>query len=129
MNKKEASTAVSDLIGDQHVQIGGMAFYDEGRYFFFAPDVAVPESTPRFRRLGWAQQMSDGTFDFTERPYPRSQSKLIRKLTHGRVSETKDGAIQLTLKVFAHEGVNISDALKSEALDAARAVMEFQLKR
>ncbi len=112
-----------------HMQIGGLAFYDEGKYFFFAPDVPVPGSTPKFRRNGVAQQMSDGSFDFTERPLPRSQSKLIHKLAHGRVSETKDGAIQLTLKVFAHEGVNISDTLRSEAFDAAQAVMDFQLKR
>ena len=35
------------------------------------------------------------------------QLELIKKLAHGRVSKTKDGAIQLTLKVFFHEGLNI----------------------
>ena len=56
-------------------------------------------------------------------------STLIRKLPHGRVSRTADGAIQLTLKVFCYEGVNIAEALASEAADASNAVVEYQLKR
>ena len=87
--------------GNQHVQLGGMAFYDESKCFLFAPDEhGVREKVQGFRSQGVAQQLSDGTFDFVIKPRVRSQSVLIRKLAHGRVSKTKDGAIQLTLKVF-----------------------------
>ena len=94
----------------QHVQLGGMAFYDESKYFMFSPDEPVPDVVRRMRRMhGVAQQMTDGTFDFVAQPRVRSQSQLIRKLAHGRVSLTKDKAIQLTLKVMSDENINIAE--------------------
>ena len=91
----------------QHVQLGGMAFYDESKCFLFAPNEhGGGEKVQGFRSQGVAQQLSDGTFDFVVKPRIRSQSELIRKLAHGRLSKTKDGAIQLTLKVFCDEGIN-----------------------
>ena len=116
--------------GCQHVQLGGMAFYDESKCFLFAPNEhGGGEKVQGFRSQGVAQQLSDGTFDFVVKPRVRSQSVLIRKLAHGRVSKTKDGAIQLTLKVFCDEGINIGSALVKEAEEAAEAVVDYQLKR
>ena len=116
--------------GCQHVQLGGMAFYDESKCFLFAPNEhGGGEKVQGFRSQGVAQQLSDGTFDFVIKPRIRSQSVLIRKLAHGRVSKTKDGAIQLTLKVFCDEGINIGSALVKEAEEAAEAVVDYQLKR
>lgn len=112
----------------QHVQLGGTAFYDERKFFMFAPDEPEMDRVLRFRMMGVAQQMSDGTFDFVAKPRRRPQSQLIRKLAHGRVSKTKDGAIQLTLKVYGDEGVNIADELMEEASMAAAAVEDFQLR-
>ena len=83
--------------GGEHVQIEGMAFFDNRKYFMFSPDDPKPNQVSSFRTLGIVQQMSDGTVDFTVKGYPRSQSKLIRKFAHGRASETKDGAIQIFL--------------------------------
>ena len=116
--------------GSQHVQLGGMAFYDESKCFLFAPNEhGGGEKVQGFRSQGVAQQLSDGTFDFVVKPRVRSQSELIRKLAHGRLSKTKDGAIQLTLKVFCDEGINIGNALMREAEEAADALVEYQLKR
>ena len=116
--------------GCQHVQLGGMAFYDESKCFLFAPsEHGGGEKVQGFRSQGVAQQLSDGTFDFVIKPRIRSQSVLIRKLAHGRVSKTKDGAIQLTLKVFCDEGINIGSTLVKEAEEAAEAVVDYQLKR
>ena len=116
--------------GCQHVQLGGMAFYDESKCFLFAPsEHGGGEKVQGFRSQGVAQQLSDGTFDFVVKPRVRSQSELIRKLAHGRVSKTKDGAIQLTLKVFCDEGINIGRTLVKEAKEAAEALVEYQLKR
>lgn len=116
--------------GCQHVQLGGMAFYDESKCFLFAPNEhGGGEKVQGFRSQGVAQQLSDGTFDFVIKPRIRSQSVLIRKLAHGRVSKTKDGAIQLTLKVFCDEGINIGSTLVKEAEEAAEAVVDYQLKR
>ena len=116
--------------GSQHVQLGGMAFYDESKCFLFAPNEhGGGEKVQGFRSQGVAQQLTDGTFDFVVKPRVRSQSVLIRKLAHGRLSKTKDGAIQLTLKVFCDEGINIGNALVKEAEEAADALIEYQLKR
>ena len=77
--------------GSQHVQLGGMAFYDESKCFLFAPNEhGGGEKVQGFRSQGVAQQLSDGTFDFVSKPQIRSQSVLIRKLAHGRLSKTKD---------------------------------------
>ena len=94
--------------GSQHVQLGGMAFYDESKCFLFAPN-----------EHGGGEKVQGF----------RSQSVLIRKLAHGRVSKTKDGAIQLTLKVFCDEGINIGSTLVKEAEEAAEAVVDYQLRR
>ncbi len=75
-----------------------------------------------------AQLLSNGTFDFICKPHQRAQSELIRKLAHGRVSHTKDGAIQLTLKVYRDENVNISRTIGLEAEAASSAVAEWLLK-
>lgn len=114
----------------EHVQLGGMAFYDESKYFLFSPDEPVPFSVQRMRRMhGVAQQMTDGTFDFVAQPRVKAQSQLIRKLAHGRVSKTKDGSIQLTLKVMPDENINIAEAISVESAEAVDAIVNFQLKR
>lgn len=112
----------------QHVQLGGMAYYDAKQYFLFSPDSVNQGVVEAFRRHGVAQQMPDGTFDFVVQHRLRTQSELIKKLAHGRVSKTKDGAVQLTLKVFCHEGINISQTLAVEAAEGADAVVDYQLK-
>ena len=104
--------------GGLHIQLGGQAFYDNGNYFTFCPDDPVPGRVPRFRKAGIAQQMPDGTFDFVAKPQPHPQSTLIKKLAHGRLSATKDGAIQLTLKVFKSEGLDVEKTIKREAFEA-----------
>ena len=121
------STTNNQLNSCQHVQLGGIAFYDQSKYFLFSPDEPVPDVVQRMRSmLGVAQQMTDGTFDFVAQPRQKSQSKLIRKLAHGRVSKTKDGAIQLTLKIFADEQINVAEAIMKESEEAARAFISFE---
>lgn len=123
-------TTNNQFNGCNHVQMGGMAHYDERRYFMFAPDYCVPNVVQRVRRMcGVAQQMTDGTFEFVSQPKPRTQSKLIKKLAHGRISLTKDKAIQLTLKVMANENINIAETIAAEAAEGANALIDYQLRR
>ena len=124
------NTTNNQFNGCNHVQMGGMAHYDERRYFMFAPDYCVPNVVQRVRRMcGVAQQMTDGTFEFVSQPKPRTQSKLIKKLAHGRISLTKNKAIQLTLKVMANENINIAEAIAAEAAEGANALIDYQLRR
>ena len=127
-NKKQVNNQQVNNNGCQHVQLGGVAYYDDKQYFLFSPDSVNQGVVEAFRRHGVAQQMQDGTFDFVAVSKPKSQSELIKKLAHGRVSKTKDGAVQLTLKVFCHEGINIARTLAVEAEEGAEAVVDYQLK-
>ena len=129
-NNSDNNTTNNQFNGCNHVQLGGMAHYDERRYFMFAPDYCVPNTVLRVRRMcGVAQQMTDGTFEFVSQPKLRAQSKLIKKLAHGRISLTKDKAIQLTLKVMANENINIAETIAAEAAEGANALIDYQLRR
>ena len=108
----------NNVAGCDHVQLGGQAYYDEKKFFMFTPDDPVVGQVQKFRGLGMAQQMADGTFDFVRRPKRKPKSTLIRKLAHGRLSDTFDGAVQLTLKVFRTEGLNIRETIIKEAREA-----------
>ena len=124
--QSEAKTTNNLFNQCSHVQLGGMAFYDDSRFFMFSPDEPVPDVVQRMRRMhGVAQQMTDGTFDFVALPRIKAQSTLIKKLAHGRVSLTKDNAIQLTLKVMRNENINIAETIAAEAADAADAIAIF----
>ena len=124
--QSEAKTTNNLFNQCSHVQLGGMAFYDDSRCFMFSPDEPVPDVVQRMRRMhGVAQQMTDGTFDFVAQPRTKPQSTLIKKLAHGRVSLTKDNAIQLTLKVMRNENINIAETIAAEAADAADAIAVF----
>ena len=125
-NNFDNNTTNNQFNGCQHVQLGGMAFYDDSKCFMFSPDEPVPDVVQRMRRMhGVAQQMTDGTFDFVAQPLVKAQSTLIKKLAHGRVSLTKDNAIQLTLKVMRNENINIAETIAAEAADAADAIAVF----
>ena len=129
-NNPDNNTTNNQFNGCNHVQMGGMAHYDERRFLMFAPDDTAPYMVQRIRRMcGVAQQMTDGTFEFVSQPKPRTQSKLIKKLAHGRISLTKDKAIQLTLKVMANENINIAEAIAAEAAEGANALIDYQLRR
>ena len=87
----------------------------------------TPDIVQRMRRMhGVAQQMTDGTFDFVPTPRAKTQSLLIKKLAHGRISLTKDKAIQLTLKVAPDENINIAQAIVVESAEAADAILNFE---
>ena len=130
MEKNKNYKAVRDftMLGYRHIQKSGMAHYDDGDKFLFTPDHPVNDLFIPFRTEGVAQLLGDGTFGFVSKPRLRAQSELILKLAHGRVSKTKDGAIQLTLKVYQDEGINIPRAIAKEAKEACKAVREWLLK-
>lgn len=104
--------------GCGHLQLTGEAHYDEGNNFMFCPFEPNMGQVGKYYGHGVAQLMSDGTFEFVPKPLLRAKSILIKKTAHGRLSETKDGAIQLTLKVYKSEGLNIKETILKEAKEA-----------
>lgn len=117
------------------VSFGGLAYFDEGNFFMFAPDTRVVGATPRFRVHGVAQQMTDGTFDFVPTRRRKSNARLLMKLAHGRVSKLKNGAIRLTLTIEAEELPKYASIIAGEAglaecvLDVEQKADEFTIKK
>ena len=108
------------------IQVSGQAVFtsDENKneYVQFLPDDPVEQFVKGWRHEGVAQRLRNGTFDFVARPRIRSAATLIKKVAHGRLSATKDGAIQLTLKIFKSEGVPMADTFIREAEEAVSNV-------
>ena len=110
----------------QFIQLNGQAVFtsDEqgNKYVQFLPDDPVEQFVEGWRHEGVAQRLRNGTFDFIARPRVRSEATLIKKVTHGRLSATKDGGIQLTLKIFKSEGIPMAETFISEAEEAVSNV-------
>lgn len=70
------------------------------------------------------QGMRDGNVYMTQRPKRvRSNAMLISKTAHGRLSGTRDKAYQLTLKVFATEGIDWQKTFVTEPIEAMADLM------
>ena len=105
----------------EHFQLAGQGIFDDGKYFRFEPEDSDFGVVKPFKGNGSIQLLSDGTLDVVRTIRKRSLSTLIKKLPHGRLSKTFDGAIQLTIKVFLNEKVKIGNVLLAETAQALNA--------
>ena len=109
----------ADVDDSQSVQLGGVAYVTDQKYVMFCPDDPVPGVVEPFVMTGKGQLMRDGTFDFSPQPPSRRRrGTLLKKVAHGRLSATKDGAFLLTLKVFKHEGLDVEKVMGKESNEA-----------
>lgn len=103
----------------QNVQLEGVAHVSVDKLVMFCPDNPVPGVVSPFVSNGKGQLMRDGTFDFSPLPpQKRRRGTLLKKVAHGRLSATKDGAYLLTLKVFKHEALDAARVMAKEAMEA-----------
>ena len=73
---------------------------------------------------GKMQLFRNGSMDYVAcKPRRRANSTLLHKVAHGRLSATKDGATQLTLKSFKVEAINWPRAFVCETVDMMTDVM------
>ena len=113
---------------NQHTQLSGTGVFDNNKYFTFNPDAQVNGVVPGYRRRGHGQQLPNGTFSFVaDEPSHRSQATMIKKLLHGKVSLTKQGYYQLTLRFDPREKVNYSVVVLNEASEAVDALRNYEL--
>ena len=105
------------IMKKNNINIEGNALICEN-CFAFAPAGVQGQVTNPYTQTGVARLSANGAFDFEV----RAQSTLIKKVAHGRLSATHDGAIQLTLKVFKTEGIDILRTLQREVWDATQEV-------
>ena len=121
---KSASVNSQSTPTDIHRQLSGMAMYEGETFFMFVPDNSVTgRMKPLRSRRGVAQRLSDGTFEFILRPKPKPTAKLIRKLPHGRLSQTKDGDFLLTLRFSQEAMVSIPDAMVIDSAIARASLL------
>ena len=103
----------------QNVQLEGVAHVSVDKLVMFCPDNPVPGVVSPFVSNGKGQLLRDGTFDFSPLPpQKRRRGTLLKKVAHGRLSATKDGAYLLTLKVFKHEALDAAKVMAKEAMEA-----------
>ena len=101
---------------------------DENQKVKFIQFVPDDEFTPVLEQgsktSGQLQLQRNAAFDYVaNRPHVRSNSLLIRKVKHGRLSGTRDHAFQLTLKVFAAEGIDWQRAFVEEPIEVMTDLM------
>ena len=112
----------------QHTQLSGTGVFDNNQYFTFNPDAQVNGVVQGFRKRGHGQQLPNGTFSFVaDETSHRSQATMIKKLLHGKVSVTKNGLYQLTLRFDPREKVNYSVAILNEAGEATEALKNYEI--
>ena len=101
---------------------------DENQKVKFIQFVPDDEFTPVLEQgsktSGQLQLQRNAAFDYVaNKPRVRSNSLLIRKVKHGRLSGTRDHAFQLTLKVFAAEGIDWQRAFVEEPIEVITDLM------
>ena len=94
--------------------------------FMNCEDVRMEPFSGNFK----VQGMRDGNVYMQERKKRiRNNALLIRKARHGRVSGTRDNGWQLTLKVFASEGIDWQKAFVEEPIEVMTDLMGKQRMR
>ena len=101
-----------------------------GMLFEFWADDPEGQQVETMRMTGTAQLMRSGSFFFVpSKKRVRNNSLLIRKAKHGRLSGTRDNAFQLTLKVFASEGIDWQKAFVTEPIEVITELMGHERMR
>ena len=91
---------------------------------FLPDDEFTPVLESGSKTSGQLQMLRNAAFDYVaNKPRVRNNSLLIRKAKHGRVSGTRDHAFQLTLKVFASEGIDWQKAFVEEPIEVMTDLM------
>ena len=106
--------------------LGAITPYENGNgmLFEFWADDPDGQQVETMKATGTAQLMRSGSFFFVpSKKRVRNNSLLIRKAAHGRLSGTRDNAFQLTLKVFASEGIDWQKAFVTEPIEVLTDLM------
>lgn len=91
---------------------------------FLPDDEFTPVLEQGSKTSGQLQLLRNAAFDYVaNKPRVRSNALLIRKVRHGRLSGTRDHAFQLTLKVFASEGIDWQRAFVEEPIEVMTDLM------
>ena len=97
---------------------------------FLPDDEFTPVLEQGCKTRGQLQLLRNAAFDYiANKPRVRTNSLLINKAKHGRLSATRDHAWQLTLKVFASEKIDWQKAFVVEPIELMIDLMGAQRMR
>ena len=116
MNKSFSVNGIAIFSTDENNKVKFVQFLPDDE---FTPVLEQPGKTS-----GQLQMLRNAAFDFVaSKPRIRNNALLIRKARHGRLSGTRDHAFQLTLKVFASEGIDWQRAFVEEPIEVMADLM------
>ena len=131
MNKDLFISGSIVVTRDENQRVTNIQFLPDDE---FTPVLELPSKT-----IGQLQLLRNAAFDYVaNKPRVRNNSLLISKARHGRLSATRDKAWQLTLKVFAAEGIDWQLAFGEEPIEVMtdrmgpermRVILKEALKR
>ena len=115
---------------DKSISISGLVVVtrdgnDRVKFIQFLPDDDItPVMELGSKTSGQLQLLRNAAFDYVaNKPRVRNNALLIRKARHGRLSGTRDHGWQLTLKVFASEGIDWQRAFIEEPIEVMTDLM------
>ena len=116
MNKSISINGVAVVTRDENNRVKFVQFLPD--------DELTPVLGQSCKSSGQLQLLRNAAFDYVaNKPRVRSNALLIRKVRHGRLSGTRDHAFQLTLKVFAAEGIDWQRAFVEEPIEVMTDLM------
>lgn len=116
MNKNIFISGSAVITRDENNRVTNIQFLPDDE---FTPVLEQPGKTS-----GQLQMLRNAAFDYVaNKPRVRNNALLIRKARHGRLSGTRDHAFQLTLKVFAAEGIDWQRAFVEEPIEVMTDLM------
>ena len=122
MNKSISVNGVAVVTKDENNKVKFVQFLPDDEF--------TPVLEQGIKSNGQLQLLRNAAFDYVvNKPRIRNNSLLIRKAAHGRLSGTRDHAFQLTLKVFANEGIDWQKAFVVEPIEVMTDLMGPQRMR
>lgn len=101
----------------------GVSSYCAGG-FHFAPNKAEVGSVETASGVFKVNVLSDGSYEGVEVPKRvRHYAKLLRKVSHGRLSYTHDNSYLLTIRISVDENLDVPEVIMREAHEAAMALI------
>lgn len=100
----------------------GVAHFGTGK-FHFAPNETAVGSIEAVSGVYKLNLLSDGSCEAVEVPKRvRHYAKLLRKVSHGRLSYTHDNTYLLTIRISVDENLDVPEVIMREAHEAAMAL-------
>jgi hypothetical protein len=116
MGKTISISGVTAVTTDEHNKVFNIQFMPDDEYRLIFEQGSLTN--------GRLQLFLNGSFDYVaSKPRVRANSVLIRKAAHGRLSCTRDKAVQLTLKCFASEAIDWQRAFITETVGVMTDLM------